>query len=76
MPGTALAATILGLFISSYTFDAFFYRILTGVLYLSIGLVGAMYRITAPERAAAEATKWRPLFEDRRVEAAAAAGSS
>ncbi len=50
LPGTALAATILGLFISSYTFDAFFYRILTGVLYLSIGLVGAMYRITAPER--------------------------
>ena len=51
LPGTALAATILGLFVSSYTFDAFFYRILTGVLFLCIGLTGAMYRITAAERA-------------------------
>jgi O-antigen ligase len=70
LPGTALAATILGLFISSYTFDAFFYRILTGVLYLSIGLVGAMYRITEPERAAREAKIYQPLLEDRRVELA------
>lgn len=56
LPGTALAATILGLFISSYTFDAFFYRILTGVLYLSIGIVGALYRITAKDRSDAEVT--------------------
>jgi O-antigen ligase len=48
--GTALIATISGLIISSYTFDAFFYRILMGVLYLSIGLVGATYRLTSSER--------------------------
>lgn len=53
LPGMALVGTILGLFISSYTFDAFFYRILTGVLYVCIGLVGALYRIGAAERAAA-----------------------
>ena len=34
---------------SSYTFDAFFYRILTGVLYLSIGMVGALWRIQAED---------------------------
>lgn len=50
LPGTALAATILGLFISMYTFDAFFYRILMGVLYLSVGIVGALWRITLAER--------------------------
>ena len=41
----ALAAVILGLFVSSYTFDAFFYRILTSMLYLSIGIVGALWRL-------------------------------
>ncbi len=49
MAGVALTATILALFISSYTFDAFFYRILTSVLYLCIGLVGALWRITMAE---------------------------
>jgi hypothetical protein len=51
LAGTVLIATIAGLIISSYTFDAFFYRILMGVLYLSIGVVGAMYRLTARARA-------------------------
>jgi O-antigen ligase len=48
--GTALAATILGIFISTYTFDSFHFKILMGTLYLSIGLVGAIWRITAADR--------------------------
>jgi O-antigen ligase len=67
LPGTALAATILGIFISTYTFDAFYYRILTGVLYLCIGLVGAMHRVTAVEREQA-ADAW---FDARRNRAEA-----
>jgi O-antigen ligase len=62
--GTALMATILGLFISSYTFDAFFYRILTGVMYLSIGIVGALYRITKTEREAAERAWFTKRIEE------------
>ena len=73
LPGTALTATILGLFISSYTFDAFFYRILTGVLYLSIGLVGALYRVTAPERERAEATWFETRLAEQEVRHAAVA---
>jgi hypothetical protein len=49
--GLVLAATILGLFISTYTFDAFFYRILMGMTYLCVGLVGAMWRLTETEGA-------------------------
>src|SRR5690606_31285301 len=52
--GVAPIATILAIFISTYTFDAFFYKILMGLLYLSIGLVGAMWRLTADERNAAD----------------------
>ncbi len=50
----ALIATILSIFVSSYTFDTFFYRILTSLLYISIGIVGALYRLTADERASRE----------------------
>jgi O-antigen ligase len=75
LPGTALTATILGLFISSYTFDAFFYRILTGVLYLSIGLVGALYRVTAPERERAEETWFETRLAEREVRHAAVAAA-
>jgi O-antigen ligase len=59
LAGTALIATIAGLIISSYTFDAFFYRILMGVLYLSTGLVGATYRLSVAERAKAESRSFR-----------------
>jgi O-antigen ligase len=48
--GIALAASILGIFISTYTFDAFYYKILMGVVYLCIGLVGAFWRLTAADR--------------------------
>lgn len=54
--GTALAATILGIFISTYTFDAFFYKILMGTLYMCIGLVGAIWRLTRAERNQAATT--------------------
>jgi O-antigen ligase len=43
---TALSASILGVMISWYTFDAFFYRILMGVLFINIGLVGSLWRVT------------------------------
>jgi O-Antigen ligase len=62
--GTALAATMLGLFVSSYTFDAFYYRILMGVLFLCVGITGAMYRLTATERAAADA-RWSRMAQIR-----------
>jgi hypothetical protein len=51
--GAALAATILGLSISSYTFDAFYYQILTNLLYLCIGMAGALWRVTAESNAPA-----------------------
>ena len=41
----ALIASILGITVSFYTFDAFFYHILTSVLYLNIGLVGALWNV-------------------------------
>lgn len=46
LPGMCLMATIFGLFVSSYTFDAFYYKILSGLLYVSIGYVGALWRLT------------------------------
>ncbi len=39
----ALAASIIGILVSYYTFDAFFYRILTGTLYIFVGLVAALW---------------------------------
>lgn len=41
----AVAASIAALSISVVTFDAFFYRILTGMLFLLIGATGAMWRM-------------------------------
>lgn len=43
---TALAASIAGIVVSLATFDAFHYRILTGVLFLLIGTAGAVWRLT------------------------------
>ena len=53
--GSALAATIVGLIVSTYTFDTFFYQILTNVLYLCIGMVGALWRVTSVETASSPA---------------------
>ena len=41
----AILASILGILVSSYTFDAFFYHILSGVLYVNIGLCAVLWRI-------------------------------
>lgn len=43
---TALTASIAGIVVSLATFDAFHYRILTGVLFLLIGAAGAVWRLT------------------------------
>lgn len=41
----AMAAGVLAIAASIPTFDAFFYRILTGVLFLVIGCIGALWRL-------------------------------
>lgn len=41
----SVTALICGVWASMYTFDAFFYRILMGVLFVSIGLIGSVLRI-------------------------------
>lgn len=43
--GWAIAASLLGLAVCTYTFDAFFYRQFTGVLFLLIGAAGALWRL-------------------------------
>lgn len=45
--GRAVGATIVGLGVSLATFDAFHYRILTGTLFLLLGVAGALWRLTA-----------------------------
>jgi O-antigen ligase len=47
----ALLASALSILISSYTFDAFFYHILSGVLYLNIGLIAVLWRCAVDEQA-------------------------
>ena len=48
--GLACAGTILGLTASLFTFDAFYYRITSSVLFLTIGMVGVLWRFTrAPD---------------------------
>lgn len=52
----AIVAGIGGLFVSFATFDAFFYRILTGTLFLLLGVAGALHRmVSEPTGAAATA---------------------
>jgi O-antigen ligase len=49
--GQALAASIAAFSVSILTFDAFFYRILTGTLFLLLGAAGALWRMnTVSER--------------------------
>ena len=68
--GTALAASILGIFISTYTFDAFFYKILMGLVYLCIGLVGAFWRLSTVDRVGSGVPTWssgtRPVAQTAR----------
>lgn len=44
----ALIASTLAIAVSFYTFDAFFYRILMGVLFVNFGLISALWRMNAP----------------------------
>lgn len=44
--GYAIAAGIIGLGVSMFTFDAFFYHILRGTLFLLLGSAGALWRLT------------------------------
>lgn len=41
----ALLGSVMSILMSSYTFDAFFYHILTGVLYLSLGLLSVLWSV-------------------------------
>lgn len=52
--GFAIAASIAGLSVSIATFDAFFYHILRGMLFLLLGASGALWRLTKTE----ELTTW------------------
>ncbi len=47
-----LLASVLATLVSSYTFDAFFYHILSGVLYVNLGLLGVLWHLRgdAPSR--------------------------
>lgn len=49
--GYAIAAGVAGVAVSLWTFDAFFYQILRGVLFLLIGMSGALWRLTRGEPA-------------------------
>ncbi len=44
----ALLASALAIVISFYTFDAYFYRILMGVLFVNFGLISALWRLYVP----------------------------
>lgn len=44
--GTALLASILAVSISFYTFDAFFYRILMGLFFQNMALVGVLWKLS------------------------------
>lgn len=44
--GFAIAAGIAGIAVSLWTFDAFFFHILRGTLFLLIGAAGALWRLT------------------------------
>lgn len=53
--GQAVAAAIAGLSISLFTFDALFYRILTGTLFLLLGVAGALWRFARVSELVADA---------------------
>lgn len=50
--GWAIAAGITGIAVSIWTFDAFFFHILRGTLFLLIGAAGALWRLTRVSDAA------------------------
>lgn len=44
--GLACAATVAGIGLALFTFDVFFYRIVTAVLFVTMGMIGALWRLT------------------------------
>lgn len=60
--GMALAAGLVVALVSIFTFDAFFYQIFSGLLFLTLGCLGALWRLTADERPtparSASAARW------------------
>jgi hypothetical protein len=63
----AVAASLIGLAIATATFDAFFYKIFNGTLFLLVGTVGALWRLTRDDRLppVTEATAKRSEVERR-----------
>jgi O-antigen ligase len=67
--GTALTASILAIALSFYTFDAFFYRILMGLFFLNVALVGVIWNLSQPvpttgtseARRASPAQEWQAI---------------
>ena len=64
--GMAIAAAIAALTASMFTFDAFFYKILRGTLFLLIGASGALWRLTRDPPG--QSTDHGPRREARAVE--------
>ena len=64
----AITASIAGLAITIVTFDAFFYRILTGTLFLLIGAAGALWRMHGgSEHLSERLHRGSRRWEDRRL---------
>lgn len=57
----AVAGALAALLVCAYTFDAFHYRIFTGVLFLLLGAAGMLWRLERP-------ANLRQALEDRREE--------
>jgi hypothetical protein len=55
--GQALAAGVLGIFASLFTFDAMSFDLLSGTLFLMIGAIGALWRITGSPHGTAMARR-------------------
>jgi hypothetical protein len=56
--GRSVAASIAALGISLVTFDAFHYRILTGTLFLLLGVAGALWRLTSDQVPSPAFPRW------------------
>ncbi len=50
--GYAIAAGILGLTVSLFTFDALFYSVFRSTLFLLLGMAGALWRLTRGDEVA------------------------
>jgi O-antigen ligase len=62
----ACAASIVGIMVSFLTFDAFHYRIITGLLFLLLGAVGALWRMVGGLDTARALSTARTVVSGRR----------